>query len=69
MIDPPNYVLEASSIARTAHAGWDGQLYDDYLCQLMTNEIARVVKIADIHHNLNGTPTKNQIPKGSYIIN
>lgn len=36
----------------------DGELYEDYLRCIAQNEIAHKVKIADIQHNLSGTPTQ-----------
>jgi (p)ppGpp synthase/HD superfamily hydrolase len=41
----------------------EGQSYDDYLDTVVTNPIAKKVKIADIHHNLSDSPTLRQLIK------
>lgn len=43
----PCEIVEAVEIL-TKHPG---ESYDDYLCRVMDNELARVVKIADLTHN------------------
>jgi len=40
-----------------------GQSYQDYLGGVINNELARVVKIADMYANLNDSPTERQIEK------
>ena len=40
-----------------------GQSYEDYLVGVRENDLARVVKISDMHSNLNDTPTERQIEK------
>lgn len=37
-----------------------GQDYQDYICQILLNPLARQVKIADIKHNLSCDPTDSQ---------
>ena len=37
--------------------------YDDYLKRVAENNIAKFVKLCDIHHNLNDDPTQNQKQK------
>ena len=40
-----------------------GVSYDDYLCGVRRNWVARKVKVADILHNLSDAPTERQIIK------
>jgi (p)ppGpp synthase/HD superfamily hydrolase len=52
--------IVAAVVAITRKAG---DLYDDYIARVMSNELAREVKIADITHNLNSSPSAKNIEK------
>jgi (p)ppGpp synthase/HD superfamily hydrolase len=60
---PPDVLDAAKLLAKPAD-----ESYEHYLTLVAKNEVAKIVKIADIIHNLNDSPSKRQIRKYSSAL-